>query len=116
MQHVDECAVVRGFTGTVDGRVHRGHEYFDYSYGACYNLYLQRLPNNTLVVDVEEVTVPNTVHMFWLLPQYIVLTAGEVLFSITSLAFAFTQVIFQSFLFIISFIFIYSEFYRLLRT
>lgn len=89
--HVDECAVVRGFTGTVDGRVHRGHEYFDYSYGACYNLYLQRLPNNTLVVDVEEVTVPNTVHMFWLLPQYIVLTAGEVLFSITSLAFAFTQ-------------------------
>ena len=95
LQHVDECAVVRGFTGTVDGRAtvseHRGHEYFDYAYGGCYNLYLQRLPNATLVVDVEEVTVPNTVHMFWLLPQYVVLTAGEVLFSITSLAFAFTQ-------------------------
>ena len=93
--------MVRGFTGTVDGRVtmseERGHEYFDYSYGGCYNLYLQRLPqpNDTLIVDVEEVTVPNTVHMFWLLPQYVVLTAGEVLFSITSLAFAYTQVIFR---------------------
>ena len=74
---------------------HRGSEYFDYSSGGCYNLYLQRLPNATLVVDVEEVTVPNTIHIFWLLPQYIVLTAGEVLFSITSLAFAFTQVIFH---------------------
>lgn len=88
--------------------MHRGHEYFDYSYGACYNLYLQRLPNNTLVVDVEEVTVPNTVHMFWLLPQYIVLTAGEVLFSITSLAFAFTQVIFQSFFCPSSLLYLYT--------
>ena len=101
---------MRGFTGTVDGRVtmseHRGSEYFDYSYGGCYNLYLQRLPNSTLVVDVEEVTVPNTIHIFWLLPQYIVLTAGEVLFSITSLAFAFTQVIFNPiFRPLISFIF-----------
>ncbi len=34
---------------------------------------------------------PNSLSMMWLLPQYMVLTAGEVLFSITSLAFAFTQ-------------------------
>ncbi len=37
------------------------------------------------------VTEPNSIHMLWLLPQYMILTAGEVLFSITSLAFAFTQ-------------------------
>ena len=29
--------------------------------------------------------------MLWLLPQYVVLTIGEILFSITSLSFAFTQ-------------------------
>ncbi len=42
-------------------------------------------------MDIEEITPPNSVHIAWLIPQYIVLTAGEVLFSITSLAFAFTQ-------------------------
>ena len=41
--------------------------------------------------DIEEVTSPNSMHMLWLLPQYFVLTAGEVLFSITSLSFSFTQ-------------------------
>jgi dipeptide/tripeptide permease len=30
--------------------------------------------------------------MLWMLPQYGLLTMGEVMFSITSLAFAFTQV------------------------
>jgi solute carrier family 15 oligopeptide transporter 1 len=44
-------------------------------------------------LDLEEVTEANTMHMFWLIPQYLILTMGEVLFSITSLEFAFTQVI-----------------------
>ena len=30
-------------------------------------------------------------HMMWLLPQYIILTCGEILFSITGLEFAYTQ-------------------------
>jgi len=34
---------------------------------------------------------PNTVHIFWLLPQYIVVTIGEILFSITSMEFAYSQ-------------------------
>ena len=44
-----------------------------------------------LVVDVEEVTRANSLHMMWLLPQYIILTCGEILFSITGLEFAYTQ-------------------------
>ena len=53
--------------------------------------------NNDLVtfqieVFVQTVLPDNAVHMFWLLPQYILLTMGEIMFSITSLAFAFTQV------------------------
>ena len=43
-------------------------------------------------VFVQTVLPDNAVHMFWLLPQYILLTMGEIMFSITSLAFAFTQV------------------------
>ena len=48
--------------------------------------------NNSNVTDVLDL-----VHIFWLLPQYIVLTVGEILFSITSLEFAYSQVRFISF-------------------
>ena len=37
-------------------------------------------------------TEPNSVHMFWLVPQYFIITVGEVMFSITGLEFSFTQV------------------------
>ena len=33
----------------------------------------------------------NKIHIMWLLPQYIVVTVGEILFSITSLQFAYSQ-------------------------
>lgn len=33
----------------------------------------------------------NKIHIFWLIPQYIVVTVGEILFSITSLEFAYSQ-------------------------
>lgn len=37
------------------------------------------------------VTTPNSMHMMWLLPQYIIITIAEVMFSVTGLQFAFTQ-------------------------
>jgi solute carrier family 15 oligopeptide transporter 1 len=42
---------------------------------------------------LKKVTVadPNIVHILWLLPQYVVMTMGEIMFSITGLEFAFTQ-------------------------
>jgi solute carrier family 15 oligopeptide transporter 1 len=39
-----------------------------------------------------EVTPYNSIHMMWLLPQYFIITAGEVMFSVTGLQFSFTQV------------------------
>ena len=38
------------------------------------------------------ITAPNDLHMLWQLPQYILITAGEIMVSITVLAFAFTEV------------------------
>jgi solute carrier family 15 oligopeptide transporter 1 len=40
-----------------------------------------------------EVTPYSSVHMMWLLPQYFIITAGEVMFSVTGLQFSFTQVV-----------------------
>ncbi|KAK0086568.1 hypothetical protein PV325_002972 [Microctonus aethiopoides] len=37
------------------------------------------------------VTQPNSVHILWLIPQYIIITMAEVMFSVTGLEFAFTQ-------------------------
>ncbi|XP_055593305.1 peptide transporter family 1-like [Uranotaenia lowii] len=37
------------------------------------------------------VTEPNSVSMLWLIPQYVVMTLGEVMYSITGLEFSFTQ-------------------------
>lgn len=46
-----------------------------------------------LVMQIE-VTPYSSVHMMWLLPQYFIITAGEVMFSVTGLQFSFTQVIY----------------------
>ncbi|KOX78297.1 Peptide transporter family 1 [Melipona quadrifasciata] len=41
--------------------------------------------------NVITVTEPNSMHILWLIPQYIIITMGEVMFSVTGLEFAFTQ-------------------------
>ena len=38
-------------------------------------------------------TKENSVHMFWIVPQYFVITVGEIMFSITALEFSYSQVI-----------------------
>ncbi|XP_076286672.1 peptide transporter family 1 isoform X2 [Lasioglossum baleicum] len=42
-------------------------------------------------VNVNVVTDANSMHILWLVPQYVLLTLGEVMFSVTGLEFAFTQ-------------------------
>ncbi|XP_026332707.1 peptide transporter family 1 isoform X2 [Hyposmocoma kahamanoa] len=37
------------------------------------------------------ITPENSVHILWLVPQYIIITLGEVMFSVTGLEFSFTQ-------------------------
>lgn len=40
---------------------------------------------------MREVTPPNKIHMLWLIPQYIIITMGEIMFSITGLEFSYSQ-------------------------
>lgn len=35
---------------------------------------------------------PNTIHMAWQIPQYFLITVGEVVFSVTGLEFSYSQV------------------------
>ncbi|XP_061164860.1 solute carrier family 15 member 1-like [Saccostrea echinata] len=58
--------------------------------GAVYNLLIAR--NGTKVVTRLLTSVEvNSVSILWMVPQYFVVTVGEVLFSITGLAFAYSQ-------------------------
>lgn len=43
------------------------------------------------VANVTIVTDPNSLHILWMIPQYIIITMGEIMFSVTGLEFAFTQ-------------------------
>lgn len=60
--------------------------------GGVYNFLVERpLNNDTINIRNFEITSKNSVHMLWLIPQYIVITVSEVLFSITGLEFSFSQ-------------------------
>lgn len=57
--------------------------------GGVYTLLIQE--NNEIQDKLLTITEPNSLHMLWLIPQYFVITMGEVLFSVTGLEFSFTQ-------------------------
>jgi solute carrier family 15 (oligopeptide transporter), member 1 len=38
-----------------------------------------------------EISIPNSVNMLWLIPQYVIMTLGEVMYSVTGLQFSFEQ-------------------------
>ncbi|CAL8109757.1 unnamed protein product [Orchesella dallaii] len=43
------------------------------------------------IVARHEITKPNSVHMLWLLPQFVIMTIGEIMFSITIMDFSYTE-------------------------
>ena len=44
---------------------------------------------------VHEVTKPNTISMFWQVPQYSLIVTAEILFNVSGMKFAFSQVMFN---------------------
>ncbi|KAK3857381.1 hypothetical protein Pcinc_036369 [Petrolisthes cinctipes] len=46
---------------------------------------------DTLDIHIFPMTAPAAVHMFWLLPQYLLITIGEVLFSVSGMDFAYSE-------------------------
>ena len=81
---------------------------WDFKSGANYQFLI--FGNET---TVHQITEENKYHIFWQLPQYAIMTSGEVMFSITALEFAFSQVR-NRFFYIEKWIFkdMYELFYR----
>ncbi|XP_037029452.1 peptide transporter family 1-like [Bradysia coprophila] len=59
--------------------------------GAAYTLVLQEQFNGSYTFQSHAIVPPNDVHILWQIPQYIIVTAGEIMFSVTGLEFSYTQ-------------------------
>ncbi|XP_013138411.1 PREDICTED: peptide transporter family 1 [Papilio polytes] len=59
--------------------------------GAVYAIPLYEDNGGNFYMDILTITPPNSLHILWLVPQYVIMTMGEVMFSVTGLEFSFTQ-------------------------
>ncbi|XP_030568858.1 peptide transporter family 1 [Drosophila novamexicana] len=59
--------------------------------GGVYTLLLNELAAGGYSYKLVEVTEPNSMNILWLIPQYVVMTLGEVMFSVTGLEFSYAQ-------------------------
>ncbi|XP_039763196.1 peptide transporter family 1 isoform X2 [Pararge aegeria] len=66
-------------------------EDFNFKAGAVYTINVFEANNGNYMANAVTITPPNSVHILWLIPQYVILTMGEVMFSVTGLEFSFTQ-------------------------
>merc|ERR1712025_818519 len=65
---------------------------FTVGQGGVYSLLLTRDSQTNDVKFLKYMlTTPNIIHMLWLLPQIIIITIGEIMFSITGIEFAYSQ-------------------------
>lgn len=59
--------------------------------GGVYTIIINELGNNQYQAKAVVVTNPNSMNILWLIPQYVVMTLGEVMFSVTGLEFSYSQ-------------------------
>ncbi|KAL0852209.1 hypothetical protein ABMA28_000429 [Loxostege sticticalis] len=64
---------------------------FKFRTGAVYTINVYEDSNGGYTANAVTITPENSVHILWLIPQYVVMTMGEVMFSVTGLEFSFTQ-------------------------
>lgn len=56
--------------------------------GAVTTVIINENDNDFSIISISE---PNSIHIFWLIPQYVVMTLGEVMYSVTGLQFSYAQ-------------------------
>jgi len=59
--------------------------------GGAFTILLYEVSGSTYVAELHVITTPNTMHMLWLVPQYVIMTLGEVMYSVTGLQFSYSQ-------------------------
>nr|XP_008105147.1 PREDICTED: solute carrier family 15 member 1 isoform X2 [Anolis carolinensis] len=62
-----------------------------FGYGSAYTIIVEGCEGNELKLRYVEDIQANTVSMAWQIPQYFLMTCGEVVFSVTGLSFSYSQ-------------------------
>ncbi|NWS09919.1 S15A1 protein, partial [Pachyramphus minor] len=62
-----------------------------FGFGSAYTISINDCAQGTLNITYFEDIPPSSVHMAWQIPQYFLLTCGEVVFSVTGLEFSYSQ-------------------------
>ncbi|XP_063706990.1 peptide transporter family 1-like [Culicoides brevitarsis] len=65
-------------------------EAFALKIGGVYTIAVNKVGSKT-DFEIFEITQPNGVNMLWIIPQYVVMTLGEVMYSVTGLQFSFNE-------------------------
>ncbi|XP_067890352.1 solute carrier family 15 member 1-like isoform X2 [Heterodontus francisci] len=64
----------------------------EFGFGSSFTIIIHEMcPTDELPLNYIEDIKPNTFHMVWQIPQYLLITSGEVVFSVTGLAFSYSQ-------------------------
>ena len=60
--------------------------------GGVYSVSISKSHSSSWSVNTFKLTDENSVHMLWLMPQYLVITIGETFFAVSGLEFSYSQV------------------------
>ncbi|KAH8287397.1 hypothetical protein KR054_006685, partial [Drosophila jambulina] len=64
---------------------------FNVHTGGVYTLLIVLNSAGTYTANLVTITEPNSMNILWLIPQYVIMTLGEVMFSVTGLEFSYAQ-------------------------
>ncbi|KAK1341976.1 hypothetical protein QTO34_016728 [Cnephaeus nilssonii] len=75
----------------IPGRCNNSFESTNFGFGSAYTYVITRLSDGCPKLNIFEDIAPNTVNMALQIPQYFLMTCGEVVFSVTGLEFSYSQ-------------------------
>ncbi|XP_031627531.1 peptide transporter family 1-like [Contarinia nasturtii] len=64
---------------------------FELKHGGTYTAVISQISQFNYTMNVYTITAPPSIHILLQIPQYVIVTAGEIMFSVTGLEFSFTQ-------------------------
>ncbi|XP_063698239.1 peptide transporter family 1-like [Culicoides brevitarsis] len=66
-------------------------DFMDFKIGGVYAILLLETNGNEFETELVTVSEPNSISILWIIPQYFVMTLGEVMFSVTGISFSFDE-------------------------
>ncbi|XP_017145485.1 peptide transporter family 1 isoform X1 [Drosophila miranda] len=91
-QYANETLLTRVYSASYAVSIDDNHLGFvEVHAGGVYTLLVRQTGANSYDYELIVITEANSMNILWLIPQYVVMTLGEVMFSVTGLEFSYAQ-------------------------